>query len=121
MSLRKLKPALGVVLGLTLAIPALVQGEGPQDGSVTSADAELLWNRANEAFNRSDFGAAAHDLRRLVERIPTHQHSLAAQKLLGESELRLQNFDAAQKAFETFLANMCHDMAKSKYISIQPF
>jgi tetratricopeptide (TPR) repeat protein len=90
---------------LTLSCMERARAESPQDGSVSASDATLLWNRANEAYEGNDFATAAHLLRRLVERIPTHPHALQAQKLLGESELRLGNFDAAKAAFGTFLSN----------------
>lgn len=97
----------GLLLAGLIALSSIQQArsESPQDGSVSPSDATLLWNRANEAYERDDFGTAAHLLRRLVERIPTHPRALQAQKLLGESELRLRNFDAAKAAFGTFLSN----------------
>lgn len=81
------------------------RAQSPQDGQITPEEPAILWERATQDFSKGEFERAAHSLRRLVERIPTHAHALEAQKLLGETELRLRNFEAAQKSFETFLSN----------------
>lgn len=99
------KPISLLLLASLLAVPLLVQAESPKDGQITPEEPAILWEKATQSFAKGDYELAAHALRRLVERIPTHAHALDAQKLLGETELRLRNFEAAQKAFETFLSN----------------
>ena len=79
--------------------------ESPQDGTLAPDEAKVLWERATTDFEKTQYESAAHALRRLTARVPTHPQWLQAQKLLGEAELRLRNYKAAQEAFQTFLSN----------------
>lgn len=84
---------------------SLCFAEAPQDGTLAPDEAQVLWENATSDFQKENYESAAHALRRLTARIPTHPHGLEAQKLLGEAELRLRNYKAAKTAFQTYLAN----------------
>ena len=93
------------LLLLLMLPPAVSRAESPQDGEVTANEAEVLWKRATSEYEAGRYESAAHDLRRLTSRVPTHAHALEALKLLGEAELKLRRYPDATKAFQTYLNN----------------
>ncbi|MFN7684837.1 MAG: tetratricopeptide repeat protein [Oligoflexia bacterium] len=102
--LRVASKAFFSVLLLGFVIP-LANAERPSDGTLSNEEATVLWERATLDFQRADYESAAHALKRLTARIPTHERALQAQELLGECQLRLGRYSEAQAAFKIYLLN----------------
>jgi len=96
---------------LSVGTPAFSATDSPapsqaSSGPISPAEADLLWNRAQEEIQKKQWDAAIHTLSRLVDRIPTHAHSLEAQRLLGEVELEVGHPERALDYFNLYSNNL---------------
>ncbi|MEN9724450.1 MAG: MalT-like region [Pseudomonadota bacterium] len=90
------KPLSKNLLALTLAaLLAMNLLAKPTRGQSPEEEAQILWNRAQDQLRQDKIPEAAHTLRQLVNRTPTHSRTIEAQHLLGEVEMELGNASAA--------------------------
>jgi tetratricopeptide (TPR) repeat protein len=87
---------------------ASVAAEDTADAKLKDAEADTLWNNANERFRRRDYAPAIELLTKLIVR-PSRKYRASAQELLGLAHERSGELAHAQAEYELFLREFPKD------------
>lgn len=80
-------------------------------GTTSNTEADLLWTDARESFAAGKYEDAAGKFRRLQDRYPSYSFYSLLPFWLGETALRLEDWDFARKQLRSYILNEPHSRA----------